>query len=226
MNSEFNNALQSNFYSLKNAKSKFGWYKCVYTYAIGGLAGTVWETFLNLARGNGFVYCSGCILTPFNFVYGVGAVVVICCLRNRTKPTEVFIIGSLGGGIVEYVLSFLEETILGTHSWDYSQRLLNINGRTTLPYMIGWGLLCVAVIFLVYNPFNSALDCLPEKVAKIGAIVIAAVILADFAVTLGALVRYACRNGGIEAFTFIGRFIDGIFTDEFMQLRFPNMHFT
>lgn len=43
-------------------------YKAVYIYMLGGLVGTIWETLLNFARGRGFVYCNGSILTPFNFV--------------------------------------------------------------------------------------------------------------------------------------------------------------
>ena len=47
-----------------------------------------------------------------------------------------FLIGALGGGAVEYILSVLEELVLGTRSWDYSAYFLNIGGRTTLPYML------------------------------------------------------------------------------------------
>ncbi|MCD8040013.1 MAG: putative ABC transporter permease [Clostridia bacterium] len=206
--------------------SKFGFYKVVYTYALGGTIGTVYETLLNLAKGNGFVYCNGSILTPFNFVYGIGAVVVICCLRNKDSIAEVFLIGSVGGGAIEFILSFLEETILGTRSWDYTGRLLNIDGRTTVPYMLDWGLLCVVMIFLVYNPFNNALSGMPPAAAKAVAAVIAAIIFIDYAVTLAALVRYVCRSSGIQAFTFIGEFIDSAFNDGFMKLHFPKMNFT
>ena len=81
---------------------------------LGGLVGTLWETILNLCRGRGFVFCNGSILTPFNFVYGVGALVIIACLRNQTKWWGVYLIGAVGGGVVEYLLNFLEEKILGT----------------------------------------------------------------------------------------------------------------
>ncbi|MCD8309283.1 MAG: putative ABC transporter permease, partial [Clostridia bacterium] len=205
---------------------KFGVYKIVYTYALGGTIGTIWETLLNLAKGNGFVYCNGSILTPFNFVYGIGAVVIICCLRNKDSIAEVFLIGSVGGGAIEFILSFLEETILGTRSWDYTGRLLNIDGRTTVPYMLGWGLLCVVMIFLIYNPFNNALSGMPPAAAKAVAAVIAAIIFIDYAVMLAALVRYVCRSSGIQALTFIGEFIDSAFNDGFMKLHFPKMNFT
>ncbi|MCD8372471.1 MAG: putative ABC transporter permease [Clostridia bacterium] len=221
------NALRQNFNRRTGKeKKKFGFYKCVYTYAIGGFAGTLWETCLNLARGKGFVYCNGSIFTPINLVYGIGAVVIICGLKNRKSVPEVFLIGMIGGGVVEYILSFLEETILGARSWDYSDMPLNINGRTNIPYMIVWGILCVTLVFLVYKPLDYALDGLSPKAAKVSSSVIAAIIIADLVVTVCVLARYACRNADIEALTFIGRFIDSVFDDAYMKLHFPSLNFT
>ncbi len=222
-----NNALKQNFEKkTRSKKKKFGLYKCIYTYALGGFVGTLWETILNLARGKGFVYCNGTIFTPINFVYGIGAVVIIYCLHNRKSIIEVFLIGTIGGGAVEYVLSFLEETILGARSWDYSDMPLNINGRVNVPYMLFWGLLCVAMVFIVYKPLDFALDGLSPKAAKVSSMVIAIVIAVDLLVTVCALERYACRNMDIDAFTFIGRFIDRIFDDGYMKLHFPSLNFT
>ena len=63
-------------------------YKAVYIYMLGGLVGTIWETLLNFARGRGFVYCNGSILTPFNFVYKYGAI----CKQNSN--TRLYSVGS------------------------------------------------------------------------------------------------------------------------------------
>lgn len=139
----------------KYGESALNFYKIVYIYALGGLVGTVWETTFEFLNGNGFVWCNGSICTPFNFVYGAGGVVIILCLRKRKKRREVFLIGSIGAGAVEYVLSFLEELFLGTRSWDYSDYFLNIDGRTNIPYMLFFGALCVVVVFLVWQPLNS-----------------------------------------------------------------------
>ena len=120
--------------------------KCVFAYVLGGVVGTLWETVLNYCKGNGFVYCNGSIFTPINFVYGFGALVIWIFLANSNrKPYMTYIYGAIGGGIVEYLLNFLEEKILGARSWDYSNEFLNINGRTTIPFMLFWGLLCLAV---------------------------------------------------------------------------------
>ena len=165
------------------------------------------------------------ICTPFNFVYGAGGVVIILCLRKRKKWREVFLIGSIGAGAVEYVLSFLEELFLGTRSWDYSDYFLNIDGRTNIPYMLFFGALCVVVVFLVWQPLNSWLDSLPKRVMKVLAVILVVIILADLLLTLAVQFRYSARMAGREPLTFIGEFFDRAFDDEYMRLHFPAKEF-
>lgn len=209
----------------KKEKRMTRFYKSVCVYLLGGLVGTVWETLLNLCRGKGFVFCNGSLFTPFNFVYGFGALVIVLCLQSQTQFWKVYLIGALGGGVVEYLLSFLEEKLLGTRSWNYEGKFLNINGRTTIVYMAFWGLLCVAVIFLIYRPLSRWLDTLPVKKMVIFAIIMTVFLSLDLLATVGAIFRYAQRNAGKEGFLWIAQIFDRLCNDEFMLRRFPNMKF-
>lgn len=209
----------------KRSRNMIVFYKAVCIYLLGGLVGTLWETILNFITGKGFVYCNGSIFTPFNFVYGFGALFIILCLHRQTDVLKVFLIGAVGGGFVEYLLSFLEEKLLGTRSWNYEGQFLNLNGRTTVPYMVVWGLLCTAVVFLVYKPLDTRLDALPQnfmfKFSKIAFVVL----VIDLMITVFAIFRYSARNSGHEAILGITKMVDKIFNDEFMARRFPQMKF-
>lgn len=197
--------------------------KCVFAYVLGGVVGTLWETVLNYCKGNGFVYCNGSIFTPINFVYGFGALVIWIFLANSNrKPYMTYIYGAIGGGVVEYLLNFLEEKILGARSWDYSNEFLNINGRTTIPFMLFWGLLCLAVVYGVYNPLAKIYDKCPKKVMTTIAIVLLAIVVADLTITVTALARYSARQQGFAAKTELGLFLDRVFSDDYMKLHFPN----
>lgn len=197
--------------------------KCVFAYVLGGVVGTLWETVLNFCKGNGFVYCNGSIFTPINFVYGFGALVIWIFLANSNrKPYMTYIYGAIGGGIVEYLLNFLEEKILGARSWDYSNEFLNINGRTTIPFMLFWGLLCLAVVYGVYNPLAKIYDKCPKKMMTTIAIVLLAIVVTDLAITVTALARYSARQQGFAAKTELGLFLDRVFSDDYMKLHFPN----
>lgn len=199
------------------------YYKAVCVYLLGGIVGTVWETILNLWHGRGFVYCNGSLFTPFNFVYGFGALVIVLCLQDQTQVWKVYLVGALGGGAVEYLLSFLEEKLLGTRSWNYDGRPLNINGRTTVLYMAFWGLLCVAVVFLVCKPLNAWLDTLPPKPMTVFAIVMTVLLAIDLLTTVGAIVRYVERSVGKEGALQIARVFDKLFNDAFMSKHFPKL---
>lgn len=197
--------------------------KCVFAYVLGGVVGTLWETVLNFCKGNGFVYCNGSIFTPINFVYGFGALVIWIFLANSNrKPYMTYIYGAIGGGIVEYLLNFLEEKILGARSWDYSNEFLNINGRTTIPFMLFWGLLCLAVVYGVYNPLAKIYDKCPKKVMTTIAIVLLAIVVTDLTITVTALARYSARQQGVISKTELGLFLDRVFNDDYMKLHFPN----
>ena len=197
--------------------------KCVFAYVLGGVVGTLWETVLNYCKGNGFVYCNGSIFTPINFVYGFGALVIWIFLANSNrKPYMTYIYGAIGGGIVEYLLNFLEEKILGARSWDYSNEFLNINGRTTIPFMLFWGLLCLAVVYGVYNPLAKIYDKCPKKVMTTIAIVLLAIVVTDLTITVTALARYSARQQGVISKTELGLFLDRVFNDDYMKLHFPN----
>ena len=197
--------------------------KCVFAYVLGGVVGTLWETVLNYCKGNGFVYCNGSIFTPINFVYGFGALVIWIFLANSNrKPYMTYIYGTIGGGIVEYLLNFLEEKILGARSWDYSNEFLNINGRTTIPFMLFWGLLCLAVVYGVYNPLAKIYDKCPKKMMTTIAIVLLAIVVTDLAITVTALARYSARQQGVISKTELGLFLDRVFNDDYMKLHFPN----
>lgn len=206
-------------------KTKISFAEYVFIYLLGGLVGTVYETLLNLVKGQGFVFCNGSIFTPFNFVYGAGAVFIIMLLHNRQKVYEVYLMGALGGGFIEYLLSFLAEKILGVLFWDYSDLPLNINGRTTILIMLFWGLLCVAVVFGIYRPLDKLFKKIPKKTAMILAVIMVVIVACDLSLTSLAVFRYGRRAAGMEAITFLGEFADSVFTDSFMAVRFPTIKF-
>lgn len=201
-------------------------YKIIFLYLLGGMVGTIWETILNYLKVGQFVYCSGTIFTPFNFVYGIGAVAIAVSLKNLKKIWQVFLIGSLVGGVTEYTLSFLEEKIIGSRSWDYSNEILNINGRITIPFCLFWGLLCIIVVFLIYKPVIRLTNQFPPKIFHIVMLVLFTIVLIDMIFSLGAILRYAQRANGVPANDPISAFFDSQFDDEFMKVRFPSMDFS
>ena len=130
-------------------------------FLIASVIGSLYEQLLNLflvySETGELVweYRRGVIYGPFNVIYGFGAVLIIYLLADKKhKWYETILYGALLGGGIEYLIGFLQETFTQTISWDYSHKLLNINGRITLEYMFLWGFLAFLLVRYLY-PFIS-----------------------------------------------------------------------
>ena len=74
-----------------------------------------------------------------------------------------FLLAAFLGGFFEYFASIIEEYIFRISSWDYSHLFMNINGRTTIPISLLWGLMgTICVILLPF--FLKLIHKLPYKI--------------------------------------------------------------
>lgn len=204
--------------------------KLFWIFLLGSIFGAYYEQILNL-----FIHYHyhhelvwqlrrGVIYGPISPIYGAGAVLFIVMLGRKEKTNfKIFIEGALLGGFFEYIVSFLQETFLGTISWDYSQEFLNINGRTTIPYMIVWGLLAYLLIKVVYPILSNLIESFPRKFGTIFTNILLVLLILDFSISWGALVRQTFRHMGHEPITFVGKFFDQHYGDEVLRKYYTNM---
>ena len=116
--------------------------KIFWIFLIGSIIGYGIEMIVGLVQNGHFVSRQGLLFGPFIQVYGVGLVAYYLVISNIKKKSyiKIFFITMLLGGIVEYLFSYLQETWFGTISWDYSNLLFNIHGRTSLLHCLYWGI--------------------------------------------------------------------------------------
>ena len=101
---------------------------------------------------------------PFCGIYGLGAVVMIICLHKfPRKFNTLFIGGFIVGSIVEYVVSFVGEMLLGVKWWDYSNMPLNINGRICVYFSVFWGFLGIYLIASLNPKVDKIIDWIKSK---------------------------------------------------------------
>ena len=101
---------------------------------------------------------------PFCGIYGLGAVVMIICLHKfPRKFNTLFIGGFIVGSVVEYVVSFVGEMLLGVKWWDYSNMPLNINGRICVYFSVFWGFLGIYLIASLNPKVDKIIDWIKSK---------------------------------------------------------------
>lgn len=211
-------------------KRKISFEQYFWIFLIVSILGTFYEEVVYIVEyffDNGtFGYSrrSGVFWGPISPVYGFGAVFMLFCLGKREeKWWKVFLKAAVLGGIAEFALSYVQELVTGTRSWDYSSKFLNIAGRTTVPYMLGWGLAGLVLIKWFYPLVCKSLSKIPVNIYKVVTPLLVSIVFIDLAITWTAIGRKEMRDKGVAPYTFIGEYYDIHFNDEFIEKKYPNM---
>lgn len=215
--------------SEKTAKRPFVTGHCAQTvfalFMIGCLIGTYWEELLYFVMHHEYVLRTGTVIGPFSPIYGYGVAVFAIALGkgNETRPIwKTYLYSCLIGGIAEFVMSLIAEYVFHQVIWDYSDKFLNIMGRTTIPFMLGWGLGGLALMKLVYPFLIKLMRKIPYNIGQPIFILLVIFMIVNLFLTYGSLGRQAMRVAGdTEASNFLFAFFDRVYPDEWLKARFP-----
>lgn len=198
----------------------------IFLYIVGGTIGTLYENLYYYFWIGRIENHSGSVFSPVNIVYGFGICLMVMFLYRIRKWYQIVIIGSLIAGVMEFSASYLSEVYLGVSTWNYRGVPLNIAGRTTVPYMLAFGLMFLVLIVAVIPFFFHFLHRISRNTRLLVGALFAAVIVLDWSLSFLAVLRYAQRNRGIYYDIDLIRRFDEIFNDHFMKERYPNLYFT
>lgn len=198
-------------------------------FTIGCVFGTYYEEILTLVKhlfATGeldWVSRRGLVWGPFSPVYGLGAVGIYFIFYLTKAKWWVCLFGGavLGGGF-EFILSLLQEWIFHTRSWDYSDRFLNLDGRTTIPYALFWGILGVVTACWLYPMLERAYDKLKGRKMNIFCIVLTIFLAVDAGLSVAATLRQSERREGEPADSELDEFLDEHFSDERLKETYDN----
>ncbi len=166
--------------------------KTVLYFFIYSFLGWILETIfclvtLGVFTKRGFLYGPVCPM------YGFAAVGMIQLLKNvKTNTLGKFGICMIVFTVFEYIVAVLLESLFGLRWWDYSNEVLNFQGRVSLPYSIAWGI--VGVIFVdkihptVKRKTQKIEEQIPNKILVAFMYTSIAIILIDF---IASIIKYA-----------------------------------
>ena len=132
--------------------------------------GWITETVFKSIRDKRFVN-SGFLSGPFCPLYGLGAVIIIQSVemldRNilmvnpLTDLIMKVLIAIVFTSLLEYVTGMILEGLFDCKWWDYSDELLNIQGRVCLKYSIFWGAMAYFLIALIHPVYLELINDIP-----------------------------------------------------------------
>lgn len=195
--------------------------KVFWIFFFGSIFGTFWEMFYHFIQHGEIVSRSALIYGPFNPVYGFGAVMFTLLVKIK-NPVKNFFSGMALGGFCEYMCSLVQEKIFGTIAWDYSNQLLNFNGRTSLPIMIFWGLLALLFVKYIYPFLSQHIENIPIEIGNIVTISLALFMAFNCTISISACLRQKERASGIKASNGVAMFLDKHYPDERLNKIYVN----
>lgn len=135
-------------------------YKLCWVFFICCFLGVVIETVFCFIASGRISQRTGLVWGPFNLIYGFGAVLLTVSLQRLRGKNDryIFVGGAIIGGAFEYFCSWLQETVTGTVSWDYSGMPFNLNGRINLLYCLFWGVLALVWVKEIYPRISGWIE--------------------------------------------------------------------
>ena len=125
----------------------------VLVFTIASIVGYFVETgyvFLSVGK----VVKRGMLIGPYCPIYGFGALILYLCFYRVTAKKGniplIFISASLILGSFELLCGLAFKYILNIEMWNYYGKPLNILNYTTVPILIGWGILGTIYVFFVH----------------------------------------------------------------------------
>lgn len=205
-------------------KTKLSFHDIFYIFIFGCFFGWIIEGIWTYLKKGVIINHSALVIGPFNIVYGVGAVVLtlfLYKLKDKSK-IEIFGVSFAIGTVLEYVMSFLMEKLVGFVAWNYRKKPFNINGRVCLQYSIFWGFLGIIWIKLIYPQIKKLIDKF-NKLESIKLMKITIIFLIfDTLLTLGAIDRAKKFEQKIPPSNKIEEIYDKYFGVDYLNNMFNN----
>ena len=204
----------------------FCFYKYFWIFVLGSVIGFLYEIIIEYVQTGKVFSKQELIYGPFTVVYGLGAVVFTIVGKKFKNLSVIFLITSFFGGMLEFLYSFFQERFFGTVSWDYSNAISNIDGRTTILYAIGWGILGVIYIKVIYPFLSKCIECIPKNIALPITWVVIIFMIFNINITIFSSLRQYERRQNIPPKNRIDEFYDTYFPDEKLDDIYQNRKVT
>ncbi len=206
-------------------------------FTITCVIGLIVEDIYHAIVFGGYEDRAGLLYGPFSPIYGLGGVLLTIALNRfyNKNPLIIFAVSAIIGGAFEYFVSWFMQMSFGITAWDYSGpwfnadgsinpvTFMNINGRTSLLFMIFWGLLGLVWIRSALPAVLRLVNLIPWNVRYAVTTVAAVLLISDGALTLISLDCWYERVAGHEPTEPIELFCAEYYDNDFMQNRFQTM---
>jgi uncharacterized membrane protein len=205
---------------------KFG-YKLFWVFVVFSVLGFVIECITYSLETGEIIIFKGLLYGPFSQIYGFGAVIMVVYSRifKNRGILFMYLSAAIIGSAYEFLSSLLQEALFGFVSWQYYDKALNIDGRTTLYLTVVWGLFGLFIVRYAYPFICRGVESLPKRLGRAVSWIFIILLTADVLITLAAFSRHSERHAGLPPSNRLEAFIDKEYPDDFMKSIKPGIQF-
>ena len=161
----------------------FQWLFFFYFYCFGGWC---FESAYVSLRTKKWVN-RGFMRGPFLPLYGSGAtMMLVVSMPFQDNVLLTYIAGVIGATALEYVTGVVMEALFQVRYWDYTERVLNYQGRICLRSSLAWGFLTILMTRVIHKPIESMMYAMPEQALHYVTVILTIYIVADFTLSFKA----------------------------------------
>lgn len=173
-------------------------WRIVAYFIIYSVVGFIIETIFGVLTKGVLESRKSFLYGPFCSIYGLGAVLMILPLQRFKKNNyTLFAAGFVIGSIIEYLVSLIGELIFHIKWWDYSDQILNLNGRICVQFSLFWGLLAIYLMSDINKSVDKLIDFLKKKISmgilKTAVVLVSIFLAFDLGITAYALQMFTIR---------------------------------
>lgn len=173
---------KSSFELVKLEPHKATFDEIVIIFALASIVGYFIETiYVYLVCGN-FVK-RGMLTGPYCPIYGFGTIILYLSFYKVKRTKEniplIFLFTSLLMGAFELMCGLGFKYFFNMEMWNYSGKFLNILNYTTVPILIGWGILGTIYVFFLHPLILKVLSVIPKHIMRSLAIIIICIYIID-----------------------------------------------
>ena len=147
---------------------------------------------------------------------------MLLCRNLKRKWWLTYIYSCFIGGAAEVITSLISEYVFKVNAWDYSDKFLNIMGRTTIPFMLFWGLGGLIFVKIVYPGLSKLIELIPKRIGNLIMPTFLIFVLLSHVISYSALFRYGTRAEGQPASNAIEAVLDKYYDDDLMKQYYEN----
>ena len=164
--------------------------KLFLAYMIYSIIGWIMEVIVTIIEDKVLVN-RGFLIGPYCPIYGVAFIFIELFLKKfMDEPIALFCLIVVLCTAIEYLTSLIMEKLFHARWWDYSHRMLNIDGRVCITNSIAFGILGMVALYFLNPVVEKFINSFSVSLTHILSIILIVILITDIVISFNIMARF------------------------------------